>query len=79
MNALVWGGWLALFCVLEGLAAFKQHLPFRVPWDTFSRAFWDAQSVRYLGTVVTLGGLFVLSVLTQHLLQRRNLEEGDRK
>ena len=75
MNYLVWGAWLALFCVLEGLAAFWKGCP----WDTFSRTVWNAQTLRYVGTAVTLGVLFVLSTLLTHLPRYKNLSEGDRK
>ena len=83
-NALLWGVcWLGQFCIYESLAAAKtytqKYLGFAVPWDTFSRAFWDVQTVRYLGTVITLGGLFVLSVLITHLIRFKNLSEGDKE
>ncbi len=88
MNRVLWDGviwgavWLGQFCIYEGLAAGKtltaRYLGFAVPWDTFSRAVWDAQTVRYIGTVVSLGGLFVLSVLLQHLIRPQNVSEGDR-
>lgn len=72
---IVWGGWLALFCVLEGLAAFWKGCP----WDTLSRTVWDLQGVRYAGTAVTLAIVFVLSTLLTHLVRFRNVSEGDRK
>ena len=72
MNYIVWGAWLALFCVLEGLAAFWKGCP----WDTFSRTVWDLQ-VKY-GTAVTVGVFFVLSILVTHLPRYKNLTEGDR-
>ena len=73
MNYIVWGSWLALFCVLEGLAAFWSGCP----WNTFSRTVWDLQ-VKW-GTPITLGILFVLSVLIAHLTRFKNLTEGDRE
>lgn len=73
MSYMVWGAWLILFCVLEGLAAFWHGCP----WPTFSRTIWDLQT-RY-GAPVTLGVLFVLSVLIAHLPRYKNLSEGDKK
>jgi hypothetical protein len=70
VSLIVWGCWLTLFCILEGLAALGV-----VPWDTFSRTVWNLQT-RY-GAPVTLGVLFVLSVLLAHLVRYRNLSEGD--
>ena len=72
MNYIVWGSWLALFCVLEGLAVFWAGCP----WNSFSRTIWDLQ-VKY-GAPVTLGVLFVLGVLIAHLVRSKNLSEGDR-
>lgn len=82
-NLVVWAGyWLGSFLVLEGLATFKTYtlrwFGFAVPWDTFSRFVWDAQTWRYVGTAVTLLVLFVLSTLIGHLVRFRNITEADR-
>ena len=80
----IWGiWWLGInFLILEGLAAFK-HLTQRwfgwqVPWDTFSRSVWDVQTVKIIGTVASLGVIFVLSVLAEHLIRQKNISEGDK-
>jgi hypothetical protein len=73
MSYIVWGCWLALFCVIEGLAAFWDGCP----WATLSRTVWNLQTLKYVGTAITLLLLFVLSTLQEHLLRRRNVEEGD--
>ena len=75
MSYLIWGAWLALFCVLEGLAAFWSGCP----WNTLSRTVWNLQTVRYVGTAVTLLVLFVLSTLITHLPRFKNLSEGDKE
>lgn len=73
MNYIVWGLWLGLFCVLEALAVFWPGCP----WATFSRTVWNLQA-KY-GAAVTLGVLFVLSVLLAHLPRYSNIAEGDEK
>ena len=73
MNYIVWGAWLALFCVLESLAVFWSGCP----WNSFSRTIWDLQ-VRY-GAPVTLAVVSILGILVVHLVRSKNLSEGDRE
>ena len=72
MTAAVWIGWLVLFCILEGLAAFWPNCP----WDTFSRFIWNAQARWDFLTVPVVA---ILAILASHLIRFRGIEEGDRK
>jgi hypothetical protein len=68
-NLTVWGGWLALFCVLELLGVFS-----RAPWTSFSRAVWDAQA-RW--EFLTIPVVAILAILASHLIRLKGIQEGD--
>lgn len=60
---LVWGGFCVYFLVFELPAAFKNHLPFRVPWNTLSTTIWDLiQRTNGVGAIAIVGGLAILAV-----------------
>lgn len=54
-NLTVWGGWLALFLVLEFLGLFRV-----VPWITLSETVWTWEHRFKALALLIAGGLFVL-------------------
>lgn len=57
ISRLVWGGWLALFLVLEFLGLFRV-----VPWVTLSETVWDLEAKYRVLACLIAGGLFVLTL-----------------
>lgn len=51
----IWGGWMALFLVLELLGLFRA-----VPWVTLSETVWTIERFQKVLALVVAGGLFAL-------------------
>ena len=72
---IVWGGFAAYFLAFELPAAFRNYMPFPVPWITLSRTAWDAiQETNGVFAIPVVGGL---EVLKWHLVAPKTFDAAE--